>query len=217
MLKRSLLTGTALLLILTAYLVSLLPLLLVRNRLEEVTLLLVLCLWVAVAALLFPPLLGWVIKKCWFFKGTGDPVHLEELRRRLLKINNTRGPVRVLGKGDKLIITWRYEEQQWCELLSRLGVVRLYELHCRFDSATRTVLLADRMRIADFLICPEQVRIGFRRIPLPFFRVRPKQLGTVEQYAATAPHEYDFHPREIKSPVMGTILTSGWDVCFSLF
>jgi hypothetical protein len=83
--------------------------------------------------------------------------------------------------------------------------------------ATRTVLLADRMRIADFLICPDQVNIGFRRIPLPFFRVRPGRLGTVEQYAAAAPHEYEFNPREIKSPVMGTILTSGWDVRFSLF
>lgn len=217
MLKRSLMSGAALLLILTAYLVSLLPLLLVRNRLEEGTLLIVLCLWVALAALLFPLFLGWVIKKCWSFQGTGDPVHLEELRRRLLKINDLRGPVRALGKGDKLIITWRYEEQQWCELLSRLGVVRLYELHCRFEPVTRTVLLVDRMRTADFLICPNQVHVGFRRIPLPFFRVRPKRLGTVEQYAATAPHEYDFHPREIKSPVMGTILTSGWDVRFSLF
>jgi hypothetical protein len=121
MLKRSLLTGTALLLILTAYLASLLPFFWVRNRLEEATLLLVLCLWVAVAALLFPFLLGWVIKKCWFFQGTGDPVHLEELRRWLLKINDTQGPVRAVGKGDTLIMTWRYEETAVVRAAQPLG------------------------------------------------------------------------------------------------
>jgi len=73
------------------------------------------------------------------------------------------------------------------------------------------------MRTADFLICPERVKIGSLRVPLPILTIRPRHLGTIEGYTTTAPHEYHFHPREIKSPVMGTILASGWNVRFSLF
>ncbi len=217
MLKRFVLTGAALLLLLLVYLLSLLPLFLMRTRLDEITLLQWLCFWVTLAALLLPVFLGWIIRRCWYFSGSGSPVQAEELQRRLLRVNDIRGPVRAVGERNKLVLTWRHEDPQWCELLSRLNVTRLYELHCRLEPATRTVLLMDRMRTADFLICPDQVKIGLRRIPLPFCRVRPGRLGMIEQYAQTAAHEYDFHPREIKSPVMGTILSSGWNVRFSLF
>lgn len=217
MLKRFVFTCAALLLLLLFYLFSLAPLILMRNRLDELTMLQWLCLWGALAALLLPVFLGAIIRKCWYFPGSGPPVQTEELQRRLLRVNDIRGPVRAVGEQNKLVLTWRREEPQWCELLSRLNVTSLYELHCRLEPATRTVLLMDRTRTADFLICPNQVKIGLRRIPLPFLRVRPGRLGTIEQYADKAAHEYDFHPREIKLPVMGTILTSGWNVRFSLF
>ncbi|MBM9535788.1 hypothetical protein [Desulfobulbus alkaliphilus] len=216
MLKRFLLTGAALLLVLLVYLFSLLPFFLLRDRLEEAVLLQWLCYWLALAAFLLPVFLGWVIRKCWYFQGTGPAVHADELQRRLLQVNDSRSPVRATGERNTLVLTWRYEDPQWCELLSRFNITRLYELHCRFDPATRTVLLIDRIRVADFLICPDQLKIGLRRIPLPFCRVRAGRLGTVEQYAQKAAHEYDFQPVEIKSPVMGTILTSGWNVRFSL-
>ena len=51
---------------------------------------------------------------------------------------------------------------------------------------------------------------------LPLLRLRPSRLGSVEQYAATESFQYDFLPREIKGPVLGTILQSGWNVRFSL-
>ena len=217
MLKRSFLTFFSLFLLLIAYLLSLLPLLVVQGKLDASTYLTVLCIWVALATLLFLPALGLVIKKIWFFRGTGVPATLEQLQERLLSLNAMSCPVQAICKRKKLILTWRYQEVQWCERFSDLGINRLYELHCRFDPATRTVLLADRMRTADFLICPQRVKIGFLRIPLPFLRVRPKRLGTIAQYATMAPSGYTFHPREIKAPVMGTILANGWNVRFSLF
>jgi hypothetical protein len=217
MLRRFLLTLLALLLLLIADLVSLLPLLLVRSRLEGPTFLLALCLWAALAMLSALPVFSMLLKKIWFFRGTGEPASLEQVRERLLAINGMDCPVTVSSRRKKLILTWRYQEKVWCELFSRLDITRLYELHCRFDPATRTVVLTDRMRTADFLICPERIKIGFSRIPLPCLGVRPGRLGTVEQYAALAAHEYDFRPREIKSPVMGTILACGWNVRFSLF
>ena len=90
-------------------------------------------------------------------------------------------------------------------------------LHCRFDADTRTVYLMDRQRTADFLICPDRVKTGRLRIPLPLLRLRAKRLAAIEQYALLAEDEYNFHPREIKSPVLGTILASGWHVRLSLF
>ena len=217
MLKRYFLTFFWLLLLLVVYLVSLMPLLVVRGQLDQSTCIMVFCIWLALATLSFLPVLGMLIKKVWFFRGTGEPVTLEQLRDLLLSVNAMPGPVQVVGKKKKLILSWRHQEMQWCELFSDLGISRLYELHCRFDPSTRTVLMADRMRTADFLICPERVKIGSLRIPLPFLRVGLGRLGTIERYKRTAPHEYRFHPREIKSPVMATILASGWNVRFSLF
>lgn len=217
MLKRYFLTFFWLLLLLGAYLISLLPLLVVKDQLDQSNYTLAVCIWAVLAVLSFIPVLSRLINTIWLFPGKGAPVSQEELKERLLSVNGTQGPVQVNKKRHTLIVTWRYEETQWCELLSSLGICRLYELHCRFDAATRTVLLVDRIRSADFLICPDRVKIGFLRIPLPFFRVRPRHLGSVAQYATMAPHEYSFHPREIKAPIMGTILASGWNVRFSLF
>jgi hypothetical protein len=217
MMKRSILTFFWLILLLVVYLVSLLPLLAVKEQLDQPTYIMAFCIWLVLATLSFLPVLGMLIKKIWFFRGTGEPATLELLQEHLLSVNTMPGPVQVIGKRKKLSFSWRYQEMQWCELFSSLGICRVYELHCRFDPSTRTVLLADRMRTADFLICTERVKIGSLRIPLPFLRVRPGRLGTIERYKTTAPHEYHFHPREIKSPVMATILASGWNVRFSLF
>lgn len=217
MLKRYFLTFFWLFLLLIVYLVSFLPLLAIKGQLDEPTAVATFCFWGVLVVVSFIPLLGRLIHKVWFFRGTGEPVSPEQLQKRLLSINETPGPVRVISKRQKLIVTWRYREELWCELFSRLGISRVYELHCRLDPVTRTVFLVDRIRTADFLICPERVKIGFLRIPLPVFRVRLRQLGSIAQYATREPHEYDFHPREIKSPVMGTILASGWNVRFSLF
>ena len=217
MLKRYFLTFFSLFLLLIVYLISLLPLLVVRGQLDEPAYMRALCIWGVIALLSFIPVLTRLINRVWFFQGAGEPMPPEQLQQQLLSVNDRPGPVRVISKRKKLIFTWRYQESQWCDLCSRLGLSNLYELHCRFDPATRTVFLADRSRNADFLFCPERVKIGFLRIPLPFFRVRPKRLGSIAQFATKEPHEYDFHPREIKSPVMGTILASGWNVRFSLF
>jgi hypothetical protein len=217
MFKRSLLTFFALLLLASVSLISLWPLFALKDSLEPSTLLLVCCLWGAGAALSFLVALRLLISKIWVFRGTGEPATLEHLQELLLGINDTQGPLQVIRKGQRLVFTWRYHELQWCERFSRLSLNRLYELHCRFDPDTCTVLLLDRMRTADFLICPDQVKIGWLRIPLPLFRVRPRRLGTIAQYATLGPEAYQFHPREIKAPVMGTLLASGWNVRFRLF
>jgi len=217
MLKRYLQTFVALLSLLLAGLVTLAPILVVRAKLDGPTFMLAVCLWAALTLLALIPVSGMLLQKIWFFRGTGDPATLKQLQERLLAINAVNCPVSAALKRKKLIFTWRTQELQWCELFSRLDVKRLYELHCRFDADTRTVYLLDRIRLADFVVCPERVKIGSLRIPLPLLRARSRRLATINQFAALEPHDYDFHPREIKSPVLGTILACGWNVRFSLF
>ena len=46
--------------------------------------------------ILYFPRLFWTTQKVWFFKGEGNPVHLEELRKEILSINNYDVPVTVI-------------------------------------------------------------------------------------------------------------------------
>jgi hypothetical protein len=192
-------------------------LLALRGRLADETVLAVLCAWLAIASLLLLPLLARLYAAIWFFPGKGEAMGEEQLRTRLLAINDRPGPVRAVSRKQGVTITWRYDETQWCELLSLQGKPTLYELRLRFDGATRTVLLADRIRPVDFLFCPEGVKLGWARIPLPLLRVRPGRSGSIEEFATREAYEYAFHPREIKAPVMAAILASGWNVRFSLW
>lgn len=217
MIKRLLSTSFFLLLLAGLYLASLWAVLGLGKTLEPSTLLVVLCLWLTMASLFLLFATNRLLKKIWWFPASGEPVSLEQLQAELLAINQISCPVGVLRRRKRLILTWRCQELQWCEQLSLLGITRLYELHCRFDPTTHTVYLLDRVRSADVLICPDRVKIGRARIPLPLLRVRPRHLGTVGQYATQTPEHYRFLPREIKAPVMGTILASGWLVRFALW
>ena len=217
MLKRYSLTLLALGMLLFGMAASYAPLLLVRDKLEPHIAALCFCLWLALVIVVVLALANMLLKKIWFFRGTGEPVSLEQLRDRLLAVNALPCPVAALAKRKKIVFTWRIADTQWCELLSRLDRPQLYELHCRFDADTRTVFLADRIRQVDYVICPDRVKTGLARIPLPLLRTRRKRLATLEQYSTLEAHDYDFRPWEIKSPTLGTILACGWNVRFSFF
>lgn len=215
--KRYVLTLLAMVLVLLGVIASLAPLLLVRSRLEAPIYTLCLCLWLVLVIVVVLPLGNMLLKNIWFFRGTGEPVPLEQLRERILAVNALPCPVAALAKRRKIVLTWRITDTQWCELLSRMERPQLYELHCRFDADTRTVILVDRIRRVDYVICPDRVKTGLARIPLPLLRARRKRLATLDQYSTLEAHDYDFLPWEIKSPTLGTILACGWNVRFSLF
>jgi hypothetical protein len=191
-------------------------LLLFADRLNPGLAAMLACLWLALACLSLPVVLQVLLRRVWLFAGSGVAVDEEALRGRLLAINNLDAPVRVVERRRRLVVGWRHDEVQWCELLSRRGLSGLYELHLHIDPRTRTVTLMDRRRPVQFLFCPEGVKTGRPRVVLPFLRLRANRLGSVEQYATMEPFQYDFLPHEIKAPVLGTILASGWNVRFSL-
>ncbi|NLX18180.1 MAG: hypothetical protein GXY53_02720 [Desulfobulbus sp.] len=172
--------------------------------------LIIVCLWTATAIGAGLALLNGILKNIWFFRGQGEPVTLEQLRGRLLAVNAAACPVAVKEKRRALIFTWRYHDERWCDLLNRQDIRYLYELRCVFDADTRTVFLIDRSRAVDFLICPDRVKTGRLCLPLPFLTAPSKQPASVDWYGTAAEYEYLLHRREIKVPVLGTILASGW-------
>ena len=216
MLKRY--VRTVLWLSLTAVVAALVPmgLLVLRDMLGNEIVAVAICLWLAVGSLALLPLLARLCATIWFFPGTGEAIAEEHLRARLLAINDRPGPVRAAAIKKDILITWNYRDAQWYELLSRQGRNAIYEVRLRFDQATRTVTMVDRMRRAEFLFCPEGVKVGWPRIPLPLLRVRLAKAGSIEGFATAEAYEYAFHPREIKGPIMAAILASGWNVRFGL-
>lgn len=217
MFRRYLLSLFALTLLLGGLLLSMMPLGLLRSRLETPLFEQSVCLWVSAVVLVLIPLGNKLLKMVWSFRATAEPVPLEQLREQLLAVNQLACPVRATARRHRIILTWRNDEAPWCEVLSHRDLHHIYELRCRFDAHTHTVFLIDRIRAVDFVICPDHVKIGFARICLPFLWRRLGRPKTIDQYPSLEAYDYDFHPREIKTPVLGTILASGWNVRFSLF
>ena len=217
MLKRYSLGILGALLLAVLVLITLLPLSLLHAHLESAYFLQFACVWVAFT-LFFLLLLGnALLRKVWFFPGTGDPLPMEQLREKLLSINSISCPVQVVGKRKKMSFSWRLTDATWCERLRQSPGTYLYELRCRLDADTRTVFMVDRIRHVDLELCPEKVETGRRHICLPVLRVHLRRLPLIDSYASAAPESYALEPREIKAPVLGTILACGWNVRLSLF
>ncbi len=216
MLKRYFLTLLFLFLLLLLYGLGLLPVLLVRSSLQTGQYLLALLCWLLLVAASLPFFLGMIIRRVWFFAGSGEPVLLELLREKILAVNSMDAPVQVREKRHRLVACWRHDDPAWCERMDRAGMKKTYELHLEFDNATKTVTLSDRVRTVDFDLCPVKVKTGLLAWPRPCFRVATGPDWSVEAYRERRDADYRFQPWEIKSPVMGTILNNGWNVRFSL-
>ncbi len=217
MIKRYLLTFMGFFILATIYLFTLVPLLMVRSGLSNQTYLEALAVWGLLVLLSLGPALSLLLKKIWFFQGSGTSVSLKKLRSTLMTVNEMHSPVRVLEKGKRLIVEWRYDDSDWCELMAEKNICRLYELRLGFDENTKTVSLSDRSRKVDFDLCPIRVKTGFLAMPRQFFGIRTAEGYGIEKYRERRPADFRFKPGEIKSPLVGTILSLGWNVQFTLF
>ena len=215
MIKRYLLTLIALFLLVIGYLLTLLPLQIVRSHLSMATYGKALLIWGVLVALSFVPAVSIILKKIWFFHGKGTPLPAKELRAALLAINELNIPIRITNKRKQLVAHWRYDDRKWCEYMVAAHVSRLYELRLRFNEATHTVHVSDRYRKVNFDLCPVRVKTGLLALPRPCFGLQRKKY-TIEHYGNMAPSEFSFRPAEIKSPLINSILARGWNVRFTL-
>lgn len=217
MIKRYLLTFAGFLLLALIYLLSLLPLLLVRADLATANFVQYMTAWGILVMLSLGPALSLIIKKIWFFQGEGPAIALNALQSALLAINEMSGPVRLRKKGKRLIAEWRYDDPKWCECMADKNMVRTYELHLTFDDTVNTARLADRSKKIDLSLCPIRVRTGFFAMPRLFFNIKTGKDNGLEQLANPNPNDFHFKPREIKTPLVNALLDHGWNVRFSLF
>jgi len=217
MIKRYLLTFAGLCLLIIAYLLTLLPLQIIRDDLAAATYIKALLVWGILILFSLLPVVSLLIKKIWFFRGTGRAVSEKQLRALLLAVNEMALPIRILQKGKRLIGQWRYDDPDWCEYMVAANVSTLYELRLKFRESTNTVLASDRSRRGNFDLCPVRVKTSLLAVPRPLFGIRRNEESGIKQHKKMRPSDFQFKPAEIKSPLLNTILAHGWNVQFTLF
>jgi hypothetical protein len=217
MLKRYLQTGSGFILLFFIYFLALVPILVIRTKLENTSFVIAVVIWGLLAGLFFVPAAAMIIRKVWFFNGKGEPIVLDLLQSLLLEVNDLEAPLQVKKQRKRFIITWRLEDQRWCERIEKTGRKRLYELWLSFDNNTKTVTMSDKYRSVNWDLSPVAVKTGWLVLSKPFFQIKTGSEWGVENYEDTMIEDYSFSPEEIKSPILNTILRNGWNVRFSLF
>lgn len=173
----------------------------------------------ALLILAFVPYLDQVIKRVFYFRGEGAPVQAGTLRRQILSVNRTRNvPIQAEERLYDVVLTWKYVDARWWERLAKAGLTRLYELHVKLDEKRRVATLIDVHKSVRWRAGPTEVHIGrsISRGILAAYEIG-EQWGIQENWAPGVVYEYKFVPAEIKTPVMNTILKSGWDVRFGIW
>ena len=196
---------------------ALVPILAIRANIENTYYSVAVSIWAFGTALFFLPALSIIIKRVWFFKSTGEPVPQDRLKEILMEVNEFGGPITVKMSRNKLVASWKYQEQSWCELLEKTNMKRMYELWMDFDNTTKTVFLTDKYRSTDWKLSPIKVKTGWFAYPKPYFKVTTGEEWGIDNYVDSSPDDYNFSQKEIKSPFLNTILKNGWNVRFSLF
>ncbi|HCU25747.1 MAG TPA: hypothetical protein DF383_12085 [Deltaproteobacteria bacterium] len=164
------------------------------------------------------PYMDWVAKKVFRFNGEGKPVSEAELRAQIQTINQFDVPVMIEERKGKLVATWKYVDAHWRELLSKAGLTKVYELHIKFDHAQHLVTLIDVTKSVSWGAGPTELRLRwsfFRGIMLTY--EIGKQWGIKESWKLGQVYDYKFRPKEVKMPIMNSILRSGWDVRFGIW
>ena len=167
---------------------------------------------------LFLPYLNFICRKVYRYRGEGDPIPEEELRDRILKINEFGHPVMVVHRKKKLVVTWNYAEEKWREVLSAGGMKAAYHLHIKFNDRKKEVILIDVLKSFSWRVGHSGARVRggfFRGIDIDFEAGRT---GVIDEYfPGRGTDSYHFSSREIKDPVSSTILKSGWDIRLAMW
>jgi len=210
------LTLAALLLLIVFFLLTLLPLQIVRDHLTDTAYLQGLMIWGILAFVFFIPALSVLIRKIWFFPGQGTPVSEIMFREKMLALNERDIPVRVQKKGKALVVQWRYDDPKWCELMEISGVKRLLEMRLYLDEKTHTITVRDRFRKVNLELCPVKVKSSFMAVPGVVLLAPPLAPKDTDPFAPRLPVDYTFRPRELKALLISLVLGKGWNVRYTL-
>jgi hypothetical protein len=165
------------------------------------------------------PAMNSTARRAFFYQGMGEPVSLEELRRRLLEVNGWDAPVTVQQtKPNTFAVTWRYLDARWWELIAKAGISKLYTLQIKVNDARHEVVLVDKLRSVEWGIGPSEVHVGVSGFVGVLLEWEiGVQYGIRENFTLGEVYDYTFSNDEIKTPVMNTILQSGWNVRMAMW
>lgn len=170
------------------------------------------------AMILIIPFMNFVIKRTFYFQGEGNPAPVDKLRSQLTDVNSIDAPVTVTGSDGTLVATWRYADAKWSQLIGQKELQKVYELRMEFHPDSHEVLLTDitKSKKQSIGLFDISARFSFSRGVIDAYD-RKTLYGLREDFTVGEVVDYEFTPSEIKTPVMNTILTHGWDVRYSLW
>lgn len=213
--KRFILATVALLLYMAAWIY---PLLYVVKHFGEDKLEVIVLVGFSVIAGLMLPFMDWCAKHIFYFKGEGATVSEDDLRKEILSINYHDLPVVVKEKGTKLIVTWKYLDAKWWEIMSKQGMKQAFSVTLRFDDKHKRVTMLDTASSVSWGVGVNEARVGFSLFRGIYLNYEiGKAWGVRENFTVGKLYDYKFNSSEIHNPLMNTILRSGWDVRFGLF
>ncbi|MCX6853943.1 MAG: hypothetical protein NTV80_03455 [Verrucomicrobia bacterium] len=177
--------------------------------------------------------IGMVLLVCiyslWFFKGIGwcaraQPVPgarilpESELVSRVMAINHLDVPF-TLTRGDKpneLIADWRYADAKWLDLARAHGVRRTFRMKLTLDESSHTVRATDYTAEFDWSVGRSSASIQWKAaMGVVFFQKEQQTIFglQVDEQGYLSPvmsYTYKFDLSEMKSPIITTIIQSGW-------
>jgi hypothetical protein len=113
----------------------------------------------AVLIAILYPYLDFVAKRVFCYSGEGEPVGEDELRALILAINEFDAPVSVEDRGRKIVVTWKYNDAKWWELLAKAGLKQLYELHIKLNDQKKEAVLVDVLKTVAWCAGPTEVSV----------------------------------------------------------
>jgi len=119
----------------------------------------------------------------------------------------------VTEENGRLVVTWKYVDAKWWEIIAKSGLTKVYQLHIKLNVRKKEAILIDVKKDVSWGVGPTKVRLsgGYFRGIVTGIEIGD-QWGIKENIHLGKIYEYKFQPSEIRTPIMNTILKSGWNM-----
>jgi hypothetical protein len=165
----------------------------------------------------------------WFFKGAtwaassqpaagAQRVSIDQLRERLLAVNQTDTPVTVAVSDDgaTVDVTWRYADARWIDHASAHGLRRVHRIVMTLDDASHTARVLEYWSAVDWSAGGSGAEIrwyaarGINFFNFQHQRVFGLQVSPEGTLISNLSYAYTFNLQELKQPFIQAVTHSGW-------
>lgn len=144
------------------------------------------------------------------------PISADDLRARLLAINDLNLPFQVRAQSDgRLVAEWRIAEAKWIGILQAGGLHMAHRVIMELDPATHKVRVQDRSQSIAWSAGAASVGGSWSFFQgITFFQYeRGIEVGLFLKDGkwTTTAYNYRFQLSEMKNPLIEAIVASGWE------